>query len=267
MAAKIWKDLGNARSHGISRGEETITENFLLDVQLAHPAEVSTFQSNKREEAVTGADWEWWLTDGRQWLGLLIQAKILNPRSNLYSAIKHKVAGRPQIDNLINQAALKGIPAFYFFYNHTNLGFSDLSWKCGSFAPQIEQLGCTVADAHAVRPLVRQGGVGIITLDPVTLPLRCLVCCRGHARGPEFSLPERASGIARELISRGDQSIDVGRPTSLRDAPPSYVRELMSASPDERPRVIERLRSEVGRIGSLVVIKQAHEMRDDARGR
>ncbi|WP_353830091.1 DUF6615 family protein [Mesorhizobium sp.] len=85
---------------------------------------------------MTGADWEWWPTDGRQWLGLLIQAKILNPRSNLYSAIKHKVAGRPQIDILIDQAAHKGIPAFYFFYNHTNLGFSNLSWKCGSFAPR-----------------------------------------------------------------------------------------------------------------------------------
>ncbi|RWP10974.1 MAG: hypothetical protein EOR00_29730 [Mesorhizobium sp.] len=51
MAAKIWKDLENARSLDISGGEETITENFLLDVQLAHPAEVSTFQFNKREEA------------------------------------------------------------------------------------------------------------------------------------------------------------------------------------------------------------------------
>src|ERR1700733_5228617 len=87
MARKIWNELGVARNLGINRGEETVTDNFLLDVQTAHPMEVATFQFKKPEEAITGADWEWWLTDGRKWVGLLIQAKILNPKSNLYSAI------------------------------------------------------------------------------------------------------------------------------------------------------------------------------------
>jgi hypothetical protein len=81
MARKIWKQLGTARALGINRGEETVTDDFLLDVQAAHPTEVATFQFNKPEEAITGADWEWWLTDGRKWAGLLIQAKILNPKS------------------------------------------------------------------------------------------------------------------------------------------------------------------------------------------
>lgn len=101
MAQKIWTDLGRARMLGINRGEETITDNFLLDVQSAHPAEVATFQFTKPEESVTGADWEWWLTNGREWVGLLIQAKILKAKANLYSSIKHKVRGRPQIDILL----------------------------------------------------------------------------------------------------------------------------------------------------------------------
>ena len=256
MARKIWNELGAARARGISRGEETITDDFLLDVQMAHPAEVSTFQFNKLEESITGADWEWWLTDGRRWVGLLIQAKILNPKSNLYSSIKHKVRGRPQIDIILEQAHLKGIPALYFLYNHTHLTFPKLSWNCGSTDPEIEQLGCTVAYAAAVKPLVEQGGVGITTLGPVSVPLRCLVCCRVRAESSDdSSLPSRANGIGKFLASLavvGERKFDVAE---MRLKPPAYVTELISAPSDERQEVIARMRSEVGPIGSLVVIK------------
>lgn len=256
MAQKIWTDLGRARLLGINRGEETITEDFLLDVQSAHPAEVATFQFTKPEESVTGADWEWWLTNGREWVGLLIQAKVLKAKANLYSSIKHKVRGRAQIDVLLDQANLKGIPALYFFYNHSLLTFPKLSWNCFSTPPQIEQLGCTVAFAAAVKPLIRQGGVGISTLAPVSVPLRCLVCCRGFAGSDDDpSLPRRTNGVVRFLAERaaGDAvRFDIPR---LRSEPPAYVRELISAPIEDRQRVIERVRAEVGPIGSLVVIK------------
>ena len=66
-AEKIWTMLGAAYSGGVGRSEETITEDLLLNVKTAHPYEVIEYQFNKREEAFTGADWEWWLTDGRLW--------------------------------------------------------------------------------------------------------------------------------------------------------------------------------------------------------
>lgn len=256
MAQKIWIELGLARSLGINRGEETVTDNFLLDVQAAHPAEVATFQFTKPEESITGADWEWWLTDGRQWAGLLIQAKILKPKANLYSSIKHKVRGQPQIDILLDQANRKDIPALYFLYNHTLLTFAKLTWNCISTAPQLAQLGCTVAYAAAVKPLIKQGGVGISTLGPVSVPLRCLVCCRSFT-GPSDnpSLPSRAHGVVRYLAKLGGGDRLYGDIPTLRSEPPSYVRELISASIDARHQVIERVRSEVGPIGSLVVIK------------
>ena len=71
-------DLGAATRGGLRRGEETITEDLLLNVKKAHPSEVIEYQFNKREKSFTGADWEWWLTDGRLWFGLLIQAKRLD---------------------------------------------------------------------------------------------------------------------------------------------------------------------------------------------
>jgi hypothetical protein len=44
--------------------------------------------------------------------------------------------------------------------------------------------------------------------------------------------------------------------TGPREYPPSYVKRLLDASPDQRGRVIEELRKEVGSIGSLTVIKE-----------
>ena len=63
-------DLGAATRGGVGRGEETITEDLLPNVKKAHPYDVIEYQFNKREEFFTGADWEWWLTDGRLWFGL-----------------------------------------------------------------------------------------------------------------------------------------------------------------------------------------------------
>ena len=49
--------LRNATRGGLNRGEETITDDLLLNVRNAHPHEVITYQFNKREENFTGADW------------------------------------------------------------------------------------------------------------------------------------------------------------------------------------------------------------------
>src|SRR3954463_2448765 len=53
MEETIWDDLEKARAHGIDRGEETVTENFLLDVASSHPMEVVTFPFHKPHEAIT----------------------------------------------------------------------------------------------------------------------------------------------------------------------------------------------------------------------
>jgi hypothetical protein len=65
QAQKIWVDLSRAHRRGWPRSEETITENFLDEIQDAHPQQIFTCSFNKREEGYTGADWEWWLTDDR----------------------------------------------------------------------------------------------------------------------------------------------------------------------------------------------------------
>ena len=190
QAEKIWDDLCTARMSGISRSEETITDDFLLDVWRAHLREVTTFQFNKYEESFTGADWEWWLTDGQQWLGLLIQAKRLGPKSGKYEAIRHWVrsAGMWQIDRLQKQASLKGIDPLYCFYNHCPVWPEGLTWKCCAAPHNLELMGCTVAHATAVQGQLAQGGAGLPKMSKVSYPLACLVCCSAST-DPDRTLP------------------------------------------------------------------------------
>lgn len=50
--------LEKAGRTGLIRGEETITVDFLSNVQTADPYEVITCRFNKREDGFTAADWE-----------------------------------------------------------------------------------------------------------------------------------------------------------------------------------------------------------------
>jgi hypothetical protein len=223
----------------------------------AHPYEVLTFQFSKPLEKHTGADWEWWLTDGRLWFGLLIQAKRLDSKSHKYADIKHKVGKPkiPQIDLLLNQARLKEIDPLYCFYNYSNRGLSAFTWNCGSTPMDLPQLGCTVAHAAAVKRVLKRGGGGLPKISPISYPLRCLVCCPVFAE-PDTSLPGYAHGIAKRLRVFSEQGkTHEGDQPSPRGEPPDYVHRLLATPIEERAAVIDQLRKEVGPIGSTVVIK------------
>jgi hypothetical protein len=254
---RIWIELASSYNSGIGRKEETITDDLLVRVHAAHPYEVLTFPFRKHDEAKTGADWEWWLTDGALWFGLLIQAKKLDPASHKYHGIKHVVrsSNTPQIDLLMTQAGLKGIDPLYFFYNYSTSPLASFQWNCGVVPKEIEQFGCTVAHARGVKYLLRQGGAGLPKLSRISVPMKCLVCCSCIASS-NAGLPSRGEAVVGALCSGYAEvfeaaPIDHHRP---RENPPSYVQQLFDTSPDERGVVIEQLRTEVGPIGSLVII-------------
>lgn len=256
---RIWKDFEDTYLSGLSPKEETITDNLLLAIQRAHPYEVVTWQFDKPGEAKSGADWEWWLTNEKIWVGLLIQAKRLDPKSHKYPGIKHKVgaAKKPQIDLLIEQAGLKNIDPLYFFYNYSTAPIDKLGWNCQSTSPLASLLGCTVAHAHAVKSMLDRGGVGLPKMSAISLPMRCLVCCPVLGE-PDNSLPSKASGVAKNLRLRGDaprEGVHADRPQP-RKRPPAYIERLLDTAPDRRRSVIEALRGEVGPVGTVVVIKQ-----------
>jgi hypothetical protein len=261
QAEKIWNDLTSAQSMGLIHDEETVTNNLLLEIQRAHPIDVITVQFFKPQEKFTGADWEWWLTDGNSWFGLLIQAKRLGPTSHKYAGLKHGVGKEktPQIELLLNWARHKGIDPLYFFYNYGSGRLESLPWNCGSIAPTIGQLGCTVAHAATVKSVLARGGAGLAKMSAISSPLRCLVCCEALAF-PDNSLPGRIHGVTRRLRALGvpDEAGDkraVDWPTPRR-VPPSYVQRLIETPVEQRGGIIEELRREVGHVGRLVVIME-----------
>jgi hypothetical protein len=101
---------------------------------------------------------------------------------------------------------------------------------------------------------VKAGGAGLPKMGTISNPLRCLVCCTGLA-SPDNSLPGRTHGVTRRLraLALADESV-VDGPTPRR-APPSYVQRLIETPVEERGRIIEELRGEVGPVGALVVFK------------
>ena len=195
QAQKIWEDLSRAQAQGRNRNEETITDDFLDDVQNQHPQEVATFQFNKRDEQFTGADWEWWLTNDRVWLGLLVQAKRLRRHSHKYG-IKHWVASGNmwQMELLLQQARWKGVDPLYCFYNYDSSWPNHLTWNCCT-THDLPLFGCTVAHAAAVKNQLYLGGAGLPKMSTVSYPLSCLVCCTRDAQlSPHFFEGQNSTG-------------------------------------------------------------------------
>lgn len=261
-AEKVWNDLGLAWGAGRVWDEETITNTLLGNVEGAHPYDVATVQFYKPQEKFNGADWEWWLTDGKLWLGLLIQAKRISIDSGKYTGINHKVGAAkiPQVDLLIQWAQPKGLDPLYVFYNYSQAAITKFQWNCGWRNTDTTLFGCTVAHAGAVKARLVQGGAGLPKMSVISYPLRCLTCCPVVSPTLPSSLPGRAAGIVRRLRGMGDHVDEIGEAVAgapgLRDEPPDYVRQLLDKAPGDRRSLVEDLRRQVGPVRRLLVMAE-----------
>ncbi len=134
-------------------------------------------------------------------------------------------------------------------------------WPCGSFRPDSEQYGCSIASPFVVRNLRLAGGRdALVDLQPYIAPWHCLACCRNHGAG---SLAQRALAylngtlIANDRVTRRisppDQRADsegslgaaeIERLSGayfeheLWGAPPDYVAALIGGEPTELPETL-----------------------------
>jgi hypothetical protein len=108
-----------------------------------------------------------------------MQAKRLRFPDDLYDALGHKVGARRQVEILIDYAKANQAVPLYCLYNATDESHPERYWHCNR-PFELEQLGCTVAPAHAVRRSLSTRGQrtfqGVHTY-PNVLPWRCLVHC------------------------------------------------------------------------------------------
>jgi hypothetical protein len=205
LSCMVWAKRGAAKVAGLPFNEETITETILLDLTTAYPGNVQVVAFNKSQEATTGADWLWSFVsaDGSQSLTILVQAKRLEDREQIYSGIDRNIGKRTppvrQIDQLLATATAQGVPALYAFYNHLSQT-SRVPQTCGSLPPgdpdHIDGFGISIAEAQAV-----EADLPDETFDTHcghSIPLHCLLCSAGSGTRPGGGTPElAASGIAR----------------------------------------------------------------------
>ena len=259
LAECTWHRKAASKLYGLTYGEETVTETFLLDLALTYPGKVLITPFNKRQEAVVGADWAWGFasSDLAYITPMLVQAKALDDEDYEYREL-HRFIGSTserQIDRLISTARAWGWPAIYAFYNHLS-DATRVPNNCKSLSlasiHQAPSWGITVADAQTVRSLI-----GDRTFDghsPHSLPLHCLLCSGG--------MGVRPPGGSAELVLRGLRRLrPYGGGDSLPERPfdklpPIFEDSLMVSLADDaidKSRLSSEMRERYPEVGGTVI--------------
>lgn len=237
LAFRTWDQLAKSRRVGHQPLEETFTDINILELKDRHPHEIYSQLFTKPQEGLNGADWEWWLTDSQRkaWLGLRVQAKILELSSNEFAHLHYKKRKTYQSTKLKKSCAKLGLVPLYCFYSHWP-GYEDPSFTpCGSFAHSAESYGCSLVCLKHIESLRKENEVKSLRRVIVeAYPWHCLVCCQGFGNR---TLPERAWAFLQGVFEiRPPPRKKADTPIiGLREQPPLYVGRLFEGSVIEAP--------------------------------
>ena len=180
LSGETWERLRDAMQLSVSFGEETVTDLLALDINR-HGLTTTTFdQTTKPEEAVIGADYEWWVGhDSIGWIRLLVQAKKLRLGLDQYNFRHTNKSGFQQIDQLETCARkLRALPT-YCLYNYSEDADEDSHWRCEHKKYDQGDLGCTLVSSKTVRRLIRgQKNFNHLHRYGRAFPWRCLASCQ-----------------------------------------------------------------------------------------
>ncbi|HST47723.1 DUF6615 family protein [Jatrophihabitans sp.] len=179
LASSTWHKVEVGPRRGLAFGEESITDHNLFELDRRCTG-VEVYKFYHREEALNGADFEWYIGDAADgWIGIRFQAKKLDDEA--YLGLGHRVGTQRQYDILLKAAAADGLWPLYCFYN----GWSG-AWPNGirnavcpnGFTPartgigkgcrhaKLEHFGCALAPASYVARRHRSAPrVGRLALD------------------------------------------------------------------------------------------------------
>lgn len=158
LAGWIWDQQVEAFGLGLSKQEETLTENLLVAMAKTlkpHGLHVKTFsppkeggrkQKGKMRTPGTGADWEWFY-DGKPCMARFrVQAKRLYHTPDQPGDYGGFKPGGQQIKDLISGSS--GMNPVYVFYNHPQVSDGCLFQPSGPpehFGPSCWGIGATTA--------------------------------------------------------------------------------------------------------------------------
>lgn len=184
VANHTWQTLRDAKTFGISQGEETVTDNLLLYLLRQRLPRLRLIKTPKNKEAMMGTDWEWWVGSRmRGFVRYAVQAKKLDPESHRYQKLRHEVptprSMELQHSILKRYAAANAAVPLYALYNYLDLPNFKPYWNC-PHPLDIEQIGITVTPlANVEHAIATRGHRSFESLHshPDTIPLRCLAIC------------------------------------------------------------------------------------------
>lgn len=261
-AAWVHGRLSLADAYSVPTGEETITETILLDLrlELGPYIEVEPF-TKYQESRRTGADWEWWFSDGagQRMYGMRVQAKRLKVKAGTPQydfGYKPRFSKLRQVDRLVQAAARDGLPAVYALYNGPELDLSAFEWTCCTEPKSEGVFGVSMLSADAALRLADTGDTSLAQTGSLSRPWSCAALCPTKLRiaealpfwppgGPD-SLSLYAADLVTDLIAQeADARQESSRQQALRaargfrtwDEAPAYARELAlraALPPEER---------------------------------
>lgn len=182
LAECVFYLLGNDRVINHQTSEETITDFIMRELKTwkyrnSH-SNFSIREFTKQQEGKNGADfeWDWYFVDssGRKWLGLRIQAKVLNLKTNKFLYLAHSNKNGHQLDLLVNSSNLDNRIPYYCFYLHKD--------------NESPLKGCSLSSPYKVKQLLQKNNEP--SLDEVlriSFPWHLWIC---NQRILKKSLPE-----------------------------------------------------------------------------
>jgi len=222
LAEIIWDSTRDAKSASLQWGEETITELLLLELFRKLPHQVKSRPFNKREEAKTGADWLWVLTnpDMSRSVSFLVQAKVLEKTEIKYASLYKETGKHPnkrlQLDVLIDCGQKIGAHPIYAFYNHVSLE-SRIPRICHTYSKRepVESWGISISNAHSVdqQKVDNKFDTHVVR----SIPFHCLLCTNGDGEyDPDFPTVVALSAD-RLLGGKGSIAPDDGIPKPIKE--------------------------------------------------
>jgi len=220
-----------AAGFGLSLSEETLTECALYNIAVAHQGkDIAIDLATKPAEKKHGADWEWWLVQGKKGLGFRVQAKRLFPNGRYKYLIGSKPNPYEQLDKLVSVSATARLEPLYCFFNFSHpqgqFGAPNVcrhSYRAPSF------WGCSLAFPDHVK---KANSNELKNLRPIMYPWHVLVCesakvglldaalrfVRDYSQRHQVDGPRDLPNRVIRLIELGDQKRTPDHPSYLDDA-------------------------------------------------
>src|SRR5690554_1030718 len=219
-----WNKLREARTLDFQVGEESLTDFLVLNIKKWGVGKISIDTFTRHAESLNGSDWEWWFTGpSGKWLGMRVQAKVLNVASEKYEHLHHKNKHGFQVDLLIKDAKKNGLVPLYCMYTNWDPKKYKASWQCNTYKPTVRHYGTSILSPYEVKKIQCNKETRLSSVINSLKPMHCIFCCSGFG-GKE--LPDRALSWLEGIGLLGDIEVN-SIEEYLRDYPPYYVNQLL----------------------------------------